>query len=236
MASTDPSLSPLAVSEHAGRTYRSMSGPSPRPAENVPQTLQPPARVTKGCFLVFYGGFSIFTTVCISVAFIVDCVLLIVATVMQSKFDTLQLLLRLYLIAFNILAFFCEMEWTEAVRTTSLLQSWELRGLFYAFIGLFLIREFGAVFLFRLNVAVYIVGCLMTFCGVVYTIMGMLCLKRVRNERTIRYIQLLSQYEVRFTCLPCPLLLSFSDSILRINNDFAAGESKTAARAAVVLI
>lgn len=36
-----------------------------------------------------------------------------------------------------------EMEWSEAIRTLSILQSWGIRGLCYVFVGLLIFQEFG---------------------------------------------------------------------------------------------
>ena len=42
----------------------------------------------------------------------------------------------------TVVAFLCEMEWTETVRSTALLQYWTTRGIFYVFIALFTFHEY----------------------------------------------------------------------------------------------
>jgi hypothetical protein len=116
---------------------------------------------------------------------------------MSPSFNVLAFFKQLYAIVLSIAIAFTELEWTETLRTFILLQNWVTRGLAYIFVGLMAIEKHtNSVFkstLFWLGIG------LIAFGGI-YAFMGLLCLKRIRDQKMARYIQLLSNYEVSYHC------------------------------------
>jgi hypothetical protein len=118
--------------------------------------------------------------------------------------------IRFYLAAFAIISILIEFEFTTAARDSNLCQSWEYRGLGYIFLGLLhaytsltkissqeeneeeasvensLIFQLISKFL---SVSLMIIGAL-------YITLGLLNMKRIRDEKMARYIQLISFMEV----------------------------------------
>lgn len=66
-------------------------------------------------------------------------------TQLGSVQGIVELIYRIFGLVFTSIGVLCEMEWTETIRNTSLLQFWTSRGMFYLFISLFTFREYGAL-------------------------------------------------------------------------------------------
>lgn len=117
---------------------------------------------------------------------------------------------RLYMVAFSVVGILIELEITTAARSSSLCQFWEYRGLGFIFIGLlhaytYLDEELSnSTVLLLLNITSY--GVL--FSGLVYIILGLLNLKRIRDEKMARYVQLISFMEVMPDYLRLIILLA----------------------------
>jgi hypothetical protein len=59
--------------------------------------------------------------------------------------DAIQAIIVFFDILLCIFVIFIEMEWTETIRSISLLQSWSVRGMVYIFIGLAIFEDIGGV-------------------------------------------------------------------------------------------
>lgn len=121
-------------------------------------------------------------------------------TVFNLCFVVIDAILQLYLILFAILACFTELEWTGTVRNSILCQSWIFRGLIYMFIGTLAVKEdipndiLVDTILGNIN---YFCGYVFVLFGGVYFVLGLLCIKRMRDRKMARYIALLAHNEVR---------------------------------------
>ena len=133
--------------------------------------------VERGCFLWFHYIFSILVVVSMSFSIVVNCSCLLASLIyLVQPFQTTSLIIRVYLIALLVLAVFCELNWTESIRTTPLLQSWFMRGLFYAFLGFMTIHEYLELFYTtKLKIAVASSGYVVIAIGCVYSIMVRTC-------------------------------------------------------------
>lgn len=124
-------------------------------------------------FLQFCSIVSILTTLSIGLTVVVQFLCIVIMSHFNEPRDAYLLVYRLYGFAFACTALCCEMEWTELIRTTSLLQYWSTRGLFYVFIALFLLREYAEVewHVVNLQPLIISVGVLLLVLGISYTLM-----------------------------------------------------------------
>ena len=124
-------------------------------------------------FLKYYKIFSCVTAVCLASVMFTSIFLLIVDTKINTVVDFSYLLLRLYGLTFNCIAFMCEMEWLETIRQSTIFQNWVFRGIFYSYLGIFTFVEYGKAIVFTVNLSwiVEVGAAGLTFLGLVYTIM-----------------------------------------------------------------
>lgn len=101
--------------------------------------------------------------------------------------------LRAYIIVFCIFVVLVEIEWPAFARETTLLHNWILRGLLYVFIGVLGLQENDAVvkdgsehYATMLEIC-KAVAWNMVGCGLLYLIMGVLCLQLVLNRMRTSY-------------------------------------------------
>lgn len=104
-----------------------------------------------------------------------------------------------YGLVFPIAVFLTEMEWTETIRSSILLQSWTSRGLFYIFIGLFTYETHKEFYsgTKKMRNALFVVSCIMMTFGLVYSFMGLIYLKKIRDQKLAHYIGLVSNFEMQ---------------------------------------
>lgn len=152
---------------------------------------------SQGYFLGFCTLVSSLAAACLALVILTHLACLLAITQLPDMLSVYDLIYRLYGLIFACIGFMCEMEWTETIRTTSLLQYWTTRGLFYAFVALFTVREYGEV---RLPLLRYLDGQLLVLSlgsalgmvGVLYSAMGLFCLKKIRDQKMARYMRMLS--------------------------------------------
>lgn len=124
-------------------------------------------------FLRFCSAVSVLAAVSIGLILILQILCLASITQFSGPRGCYLFVYRLYGIIFAVVAFCCEMEWTEIIRTTTLLQYWSTRGLFYIFIALFTLQEYAELqwsFPVLQNV-VASVGFSLLILGCIYTLM-----------------------------------------------------------------
>lgn len=128
---------------------------------------------SKGYFLKFCSLISGLTALVLMLTIILHGFCIVVSTELKEPKSFYELIYRLYGLAFAVIAFFCEMEWTDTIRTTSLLQYWTTRGLFYVFIGLLSIQEYGNVSFgkYSLEKEVLFLEIGLIILGIIYTLM-----------------------------------------------------------------
>ena len=116
----------------------------------------------------------------------------LVGLTVASSTDTIQYVLRLYVVALCSLVILVELEWTAFARESMILHNWITRGLVYGFIGLLGLEQNDRAAWNRrgdswsgLNPAeryVSVVAWIMVACGVVYFGMGVCCLQLVYSR------------------------------------------------------
>mmetsp|Transcript_28929 Transcript_28929/g.41250 ORF Transcript_28929/g.41250 Transcript_28929/m.41250 type:complete len:203 (+) Transcript_28929:3-611(+) len=157
------------------------------------------------CMLTFCKIFSAFTSICLFCSFLASLFALVVQTTIEEVLNRpIYMILQLYCIGFNCIAFLCEMELTEGIRNIQVLQSWTVRGIFYIFVSFFTLQETNSTEYVKgdfINWFSRRAACSILLCGTVYIILGMLCLKKVRDRKMAKYIQLLAQYEIQQTLI-----------------------------------
>lgn len=175
------------------------------------QILKPlPERsVSRGCFLTFVALISclgILAGIIMLVAQIVyiyffdeSCNLFILIFSISYILTVVQFLIRCYIIVFSVTVLLTEMDWTAAVRNSVVSISWTFRGFFYMFIGLLELALDNDVDDWKVEVipfSIILSGSSMLIVGVLYLLMGVCCLKKTRDDRMARYIQLMSYLQV----------------------------------------
>ena len=109
----------------------------PASRSTLPSTQDKGFYLLLTCQLLRYS-----TAVVLAIILITQCIGLIHNMHnLQSMTDFYSLLFEVYGVLFIVIALFCELEFTEVIRTTTLLQYWSTRGLFYIFIGLFVLQS-----------------------------------------------------------------------------------------------
>lgn len=165
--------------EHTPLQQQSPSDPPTR-TRNLPLSTTTTAQ--KGCLLQFLTIFSSVIIVCgIGIAF------LQIASMYYMAMDMslVRAGIRLYVIFFSIIVILNELEVSALVRNSIISYSWIARGLLYCFIGLIVLDQHVGHHLdsqvFRLCFGVF--GHTLFVAGVCYFLMGLMCLKRTRDER-----------------------------------------------------
>lgn len=178
--------------------------------------FQPPSHLSeaqRGCLLSIFIVISGCTAITGALTALALFYFMVVALAVDTNLNgdsAVHGVVQLYGIALCIIVTFVEMEWSESIRSLTILQSWTVRGLAYTFVALLIFQETGSVSATLLSTrhleCVQWPSLLLLFFGLLYFLMGILCLKRVRDTKMARYIQLLSHIEVSFPLHSLPLL------------------------------
>lgn len=140
-----------------------------------PNMLRVSGTDSKGYFLTFCSLVSSLAALSLSFVIFIHVVCILAITHLTDLLSACELIYRMYGIVFALIGLFCEMEWTETIRNTSLLQSWTTRGAFYIFVALFTMREYAEITLsFRwidVNFIILLLGSVLTATGVTYSLM-----------------------------------------------------------------
>jgi hypothetical protein len=148
--------------------------------------------------LICFQFFSIYIVVSLTFIFVWD-IYLVGRSLVLSK-DIFDTLLQMYNPVIAFIAIFIEAELTDTIRSIDLLQSWTLRVLTYIFIGLltkvqckYSSWSISRTCLFLNNT---VSGNLMIL-GVIYTCLGLLQVRKIKDEKMATYIRLLSLHEMQ---------------------------------------
>ena len=106
---------------------------------------------------------------------------------------------RIYGIVLCIGVIFTELEMTEVARSFILLQNWIFRGVCYAFVGLLAMNYSNVNENLDISSQLYVTVSSLSLVtmGTIYSCMGVLCLKRIRDDKMAKYIRLLSHLEIQ---------------------------------------
>lgn len=138
--------------------------------------------IQKGCLLQFLTIFSSLIIVCaVGISFLQ----VLGVYYLVSEMTFVRAAIRIYVVLFSFIVILNELEWSALVRNSIISYSWIARGMFYSFIGFIVLDQHVGHQLesqiFRLCFSVC--GDTLVVSGAVYILMGLLCLKRARDER-----------------------------------------------------
>jgi hypothetical protein len=105
--------------------------------------------------------------------------------------------IRLYGILLGLGVILAEFETTEVVRTFMVIQNWITRGLFYIFVGLLAYDHEDISLDASSSAYVSFSSLSLVFIGILYMVMGVACMKSLRDDKMAKYIQLLSHTEIQ---------------------------------------
>lgn len=208
-------------------TYQAIEAESSKTNPTLYQSDIRASDTNRGCLLHLFNlisaGAAVVSTTC-SISLAIFMVISIPVGEAFSGTSLLHLIIQCGQMVLLFTIIMIEMEWSEAIRTLSILQSWGIRGLCYVFVGLLIFQEFGGFSPLPCTSRYPLlrVSCvLLVILGLTYSIMvrtliishwwlkqrlliqnwkfffqGILSLKKVRDTKMARYIQLLSHFEV----------------------------------------
>lgn len=121
---------------HPYSTFQNINNPEPTYADlDLPIDSNP-------YLLIVYNCIQVLTSTSIVIALLVQTIIIAFCNDhLITCNGIITLLFRLFSLMFSIMCLFCEMEWTELIRTSTILQLWITRGLFYIYIGLMVMKE-----------------------------------------------------------------------------------------------
>jgi hypothetical protein len=95
-------------------------------------------QVQRGFLLSVFIFISILTVISSSIVIISNIITIVIECYYYAVIDIelSNVMIRLYLIIISIGIIFTEMEWTDTIRSITILQSWFFRGLSYNFAGI----------------------------------------------------------------------------------------------------
>lgn len=138
--------------------------------------------------------------VLISMIALLACTSMVIAQLLPfffAKIGLLQACLRVYMILFTVVFILAEVEVPYIAKNVSSLQNWVLRGLMYSFIGLIGAEEARSVVEYKavkgklktgmntkmVSVFIEASSWAMVVVGLIYLLMGILRLKRIKDNR-----------------------------------------------------
>jgi len=123
----------------------------------------------------------------------------VLSTIYLPSLTLPSVALRMYGTVFCLAVVLFEMEWTKPIREMIIVQNWVLRGLLYAFIGLLGQEEESEPNIPRdaINRYIMLASWTMIAAGLMYILMGLACMKQVRDKRMAIYRHLLAHAEAQ---------------------------------------
>mmetsp|Transcript_26874 Transcript_26874/g.77480 ORF Transcript_26874/g.77480 Transcript_26874/m.77480 type:complete len:231 (-) Transcript_26874:1303-1995(-) len=144
----------------------------------------------RSCVHRFFRFVKFLTVVSSLMLFVGQCV-----AIFYGPASRVQIVLKLYIMAFCILIIMNEMEWTRLATESKLLVNWMGRGFSYSFVGLVSVEENDVMVKF-INISlagktqlmfIETVGYMMVGVGVIYFTLGLSCCKSVSDRARLDY-------------------------------------------------
>ena len=144
----------------------------------------------RSCVHRFFRFVKFITVVSSLMLFIGQCV-----AIFYGRASRVQIVLKLYVMAFCCIIIMNEMEWTRLATDSRLLTNWMGRGFSYSFVGLVSVEENDVMVKF-MNVGlanktqmmfIEAVGYMMVAVGVIYFALGVSCCKSVSDRARLDY-------------------------------------------------
>mmetsp|Transcript_4823 Transcript_4823/g.7310 ORF Transcript_4823/g.7310 Transcript_4823/m.7310 type:complete len:172 (-) Transcript_4823:70-585(-) len=138
----------------------------------------------QGCFLSFFYFLNLVSVI---VALLV-AISLVLVLALSKDISIVEIITRLYGIVFCFVIVFAELEWPLALRETLIFKLWPIRGALYIFLGL-LTLEFSDFSDDNDLAKVFhnIIGWIMVGIGAFYFVLGVTCMRRVREKKLAQY-------------------------------------------------
>mmetsp|Transcript_34182 Transcript_34182/g.45186 ORF Transcript_34182/g.45186 Transcript_34182/m.45186 type:complete len:216 (-) Transcript_34182:96-743(-) len=174
-----------------------------RSAENQPKgegenrPLLTKKQVKRGCVLMMFLFINLITVLsALSVA--TGQVL----SIIEGNLSFQEIGIRVYGFVFCLAIVLFEMEWTKPIRDMIIVQNWVLRGVLYAFVGLLGLEEESEPSVSdgsNNNYArdyIELTAYIIIGVGFLYVLMGLCCLKQVRDNKMSKYRTLMAHADV----------------------------------------
>ena len=154
-----------------------------------PQVTSNPSS-KRSCVHRFFRFVKFLAVVSSLMLFVGQCV-----AIFYGRASRVQVVLKLYVMAFCVLIIMNEMEWTRLATESKLLVNWMGRGFSYSFVGLVSVEENDVMVRF-INVSlagktqlmfIETVSYMMVGVGVIYFILGLSCCKSVSDRARLDY-------------------------------------------------
>ena len=143
-----------------------------------------------------YRGWCLSFFLCLSIFSILSAIGIIIAQIGTLSYDGRSLTsmpqtvaIRAYGVLFASIIIFTELRWTKMINESTFLQNWVTRGLFYVFVGLLTLEQNQekAVQPNWIVLYVEVIGLILNTIGILYTFMGIMCLKRIKDQKEAEY-------------------------------------------------
>lgn len=154
-----------------------------------PQVTSNPSS-KRSCAHRFFRFVKFLAVVSSLMLFVGQCI-----AIFYGRASRVQVVLKLYVMAFCILIIMNEMEWTRLATESKLLVNWMGRGFSYSFVGLVSVEENDVMVRF-INVSlagktqlmfIEAVSYMMVGVGVIYFVLGLSCCKSVSDRARLDY-------------------------------------------------
>jgi hypothetical protein len=145
----------------------------PNPQDNLQ------ASASRGWMLHALAFFSCVVVVIAATILTLEIYHLLLVSYFHSSVVQISIELYSIVIAFSVI--FTELEWTSLIRKTLIYHSWTVRGLYYVFFGLIVIYIHAGHPNGLLTTIVDRAGVAMVMSGIIFTVMGLLYLKKIRK-------------------------------------------------------
>ena len=115
----------------------------------------------------------------------------------ETALNVAGVCIRIYGIILAVGVILCEFELTETIRTFIILQNWITKGLSYIFVGLLAYNHTKTRLDNDSEEYVKFSSLSMIILGSIYSMMGVFCMKKLKDDRMAKYVQLLSHLEIQ---------------------------------------
>jgi len=163
-------------------------------AAHAPAQQQAQLRPRRDCALTLF----LLISACTALSAVSVAVAQVLSIAFTKGLTAAGIAIRCYGVVLSAGVVFGEMEWNP-IREFVLVQNWFSRGLAYIFVGLLALEETDEKGLSNATAEMFVsfAALGLVVLGMLYSLMGICCLKRIRDQKMARYIQLLSHAEVQ---------------------------------------
>jgi len=124
----------------------------------------------------------------------------VVPLFVKQDIEPIQYVLRCYLSVFSLLILLAEIEFSWTIKRIPIFNNWIHRGLFYSFFGLVGVEESVAIDLDGESIPatfIHVSSWMMVASGVIYFVLGIFCMNKVRDRCVASYEEKLREAETK---------------------------------------